>query len=230
MRIAVVTTMVLCLFASTPGALSSSHYVIAFPGAKSSAVSLVRDADCVAMALEIQSSQKDPSVSFSEIKHAQRLLHVKAKEQAGITIHKGSISLSPTPASKFGSFSGYSASSAAQFHVMVKLDEDTDVYASATRIRGLLDSVELPGKTSYRLGQIELAVANPEKSRREILEKISEDVEFVRTAMPSSGQVSITGLEGPVLVRQVDDRKIELFINYSMTMELLNRPGDAPKE
>ncbi len=51
-----------------------------------------------------------------------------------------------------------------------------------------------------------------------------------QVTVQTSGKVNITGLEQPVLVRQVDDRKVELCINYSMTMELSNQAIDSDKE
>jgi hypothetical protein len=212
---------------------SGPYYVFAFSGSKSTAVSLEKDADYVSMSLTVQSNQKEPNARFAEIKQAQNLILGKAKNQDGIIIHKGPISLSPKPMSKFSSISSFSyshSSSTAQLHVMAKLDDRSDVYACASQIRRFLDSIKMPGKSHHSLGQIQLAIANPEQYRQEILTRISKDVEFVKSTVQTSGKVTITGLEQPVLVRQVDDRKVELFINYSMTMELSNQAIDSDKE
>ncbi len=234
MRITLLLTVLSCVVATSVFAGSQSYYVIAFSGSKSTAVSLKKDADYVSMSLTIQSKQKKPNARFTEIKQAQNLILSKAKDHAGIVIHKGPISLSPKPMSQksFLSSSSYSQSSTAQFHVLAKFDEKTDVYDCATRIRRFIDSIKMPGKSYHSLGQIQLALANPEQYREEILTRISKDVDFVKSIMQATGKVSITitGLEHPVLVRQVDDRKVELFINYSMTMELSNKTIDSDKE
>ena len=207
-------------------------YVFAFTGSKSTAVSLEKDADYVSMPLSIQSNQRDPDTRFAEIKQVQNLIIAKAKDRDNIFIHKGPISLSPQPMSKLGSISSYSYSpvSTAQFYVLAKLGDKSDVYTCASRIRHFLNSITLPGKSEYALGQIQLAIANPEQFRHELLEKISQDVAFVKQAMQTSGTVSIMGLEQPVLVRQVDDQRVELFINYSTTMELSNKGIESDKK
>ncbi len=234
MKKAILFITALCTLASTSlYAGSGSYYVFAFSGSKSTAVSLEKDADYVSMSLIVQSKQKEPNARFAEIKQAQNLILGKAKNQDGIMIHKGPISLSPKPISQFSSISSFSysqSSSTAQLHVMAKLDDKTDVYACASRIRHFLDSIKMPGKSYYSLGQIQLAIANPEQYRQEILKRISGDISFVKSTMETSGTVSITGLEQPVLVRQIDDRKVELFINYSMTMNLSNKAIDSDKE
>ncbi len=219
-------TTLCCILAQTVYAESKSYYVFAFSGSKSTAVSLEKDADYVAMSLTVQSSQKEPNARFAEIKQAQSLIIAKAKDQPGIVIHKGPISLSPQPMSKLSS---YSQSSTAQLHVMTRLDHKSDVYTCASRVRQFLDSITMPGKSEHSLGQIQLAIDNPEQYRQELLKKILADVAFVKKTMRTSGTVSITGLEQPVLARQANDQKVELFINYSMMMELLDKAIEIDK-
>ena len=232
MRTTCIAGVLFALLAPAAFAGGESHYVFAFSGSKSTAVALEKDADYVCMSLTIHSSEKEPTQRFAEIKQAQDLILARAKDQPGLLIHKGVISLSPEPAAKISPISSSSAlnASAARLHVMAKLDAYSDVYACATRIRRFFDSITMPGKSTYTLGEIQVAVADPEQYRQEILRKISADVAFVKETMQTSGTVSITGLEQPVLVRQVDDRKVELFINYSMTMELSNEKTEGEKK
>lgn len=232
MKMRLITLALVCLFITPSFAGSISYYVYAYDGAKTTAVSVEMNADYVAIPLSIGSNQRDSEDRFAEIRNAQNLILAKAKKQDGILAHKGPISLSPQPRSKLESISShsYSRSSIAQFHIMAKLEENGDVYTCATRIRQFLDSIKMPPKTEIYLDPIQLVIANPEQYRKEILTKISQDVAFVKQSIQSSGKVSITGLEQPVLVRQVDDQKVELFINYSMTMELSKKGIITDKE
>ncbi len=216
MRTHLFITALICL-AAAPIQASRSCYVIAFSGEQSTAVSLEKDADFVSMPLKIASRQRDPNKRFIEIKRIQDLIIANAKKQAGIEIHKGPISLSAASRSK--SYS-YPQSSTAQMYVLAKLDEKTDIFSCASRIRNFLDSIKRLNDDEYSLGQIQLAVKNPEQYRSEILKKIAEDVNFVKSTTKFDGKISFSGLERPVIVRQVNDRKVELFINYSMTIEL----------
>ena len=205
---------------------SSSFFVVAYSGEKGSSVSLERNADYASMAVEIRSDQKDPAVQFKEIKQIQNQIVSKAGEQKDIEIHKGPILLSAEPAkTNFAISSGYyrTASSTAQLHVLTKLGEDEDIYDCAMRIKGFLDTISLPSKAKVELEQIRLVVRNPEDYRRALLKKIGEDVEVVKESIGYNGKITISELQRPVLVRQVSDRKVELFINYSMAIELAEK-------
>lgn len=228
-RIICVLTVSLCGLSATPlRAGSGQYYVVAFSGSRSTAVSLVRDADYVCMPLTIQSGQKQPEARFEEIRQAQDLILAVAAGRSGIEIHRGPIALSLQTESKFTSLSSYdyAPSSTTRFYVLAKLDDESDIYTCAARIRQFLDAVVLPGKAEYSLGQIQLVMGEPERYRQELLKKIAEDITFLKEAMQASGTVSVRGLEQPVLVRQVDDRRVELFIHYSMTLDLADRDRD----
>jgi len=205
---------------------SSSFFVVAYSGEKNTSVSLERDADYASIAIEIRSDQKDPAIQFQEIKQIQEQIISKAGEQKDIEIHKGPILLSAEPAkTSFAISSGYyrNPSSTAQLHVLAKLGEKEDIYDCAIRIKGFLDAIKLPSRTKFELGQIQLVVKNPEAYRRVILKQIGEDVQVVKESIGYNGKITISGLQQPVLVRQVSDRKVELFINYSMAIELAEK-------
>jgi hypothetical protein len=202
---------------------SSASFVIAFSGEKTTAIVLEKDADYVSVSVEIQSKQKDPIAQIKEIKQVKTVMIDKAKNLKNIEINKGPISLSASP-EKFSLAvsSGYyrGQSSTTQLNIMTPLDEKSDIYDCAIRIRQFLDSVNLPSKAELTLGKIQLTVKSPEQYRAEILKKIGDDVEFVKSSIEHNGEVEISGLQQPVLVRQVDDRRVELFINYSMTIKV----------
>jgi len=223
MKMKIWISIVLTITAISTYAGSDAYFVFAFNDAKSTAIALPKKADFVSMPLSISSNQKNPNDRFSEIKQAQNMIMDAAKGNPNLIVHKGQISLSPKPLSKMSSLSsfGHDRSSEAQFYVMAKLDEDTDIYKASSFIRQFIDSISMPGKSSTSLGSIQLAVQNPEKYRTELLKEISKDVAFVKSTIGANGNISISGLEQPVLVRQVDDQMIELFINYSMTINMV---------
>ena len=223
MKLKIWISTVLTITSLSTFAGNDAYFVFAFNDYKSTAITLPKKADFVSMPLSIHSKQKDTNNRFSEIKQAQQIIMNAAKGNPNIIIHKGRISLSPKPVSKMSSisFSGYDRSSEAQLYIMAKLDDNTDIYKASSNIRKFIDSISMPGKSSSSLGSIQLAVQNPEKYRKELLEEISKDMSFVKSTIGATGNISITGLEQPVLVRQVDDQMIELFINYSMTINMV---------
>lgn len=214
-------TALIPLLASQTFAGSDTNFVIAFTGAKSTATSLIKKADYLSVPLTISSKQKDPSKRFSEIRKAQDLIVSQALNHPDLLVHKGAITLSPRPTSKLSYSSG--GSSKARFHLLTKMKKDEDVYESAIRVRQFIAAIELPGKSTHAIGQLQLAVDNPERYRKELLEKISKDVAFIKSSIGTKGKAFIKGLERPVLVRQVDDRNVELFIHYELTIEMSSR-------
>ncbi len=222
MKKVLLISFVFVLFASKSFAGGYSYFVIAFSDEKSAAVSLSKRADYLSMPLNISSKEKDPNTRFAEIRQAQDLFFDRAKKTPDIIIHKGPITLSPKPLSKLSSYS-YGRSSEAQFHILAKFKENEDVYDCESSIRKIITSIKMPGRSNLSPGQIQLTVMNPEQYRKELLEKISQDVAFVKSTIGAEGKAIIKGLDRPVLVRQIDDKNVELFINYELTIEMSNK-------
>ena len=100
MKKVIILTVFISLLASQSFAGSSTNFVIAFTGAKSTATSLLKKADYLSVPLTISSKQKDPSERFSEIRKAQDLILSQALKYPDLFVNKGTISLSPRPKSK----------------------------------------------------------------------------------------------------------------------------------
>jgi len=61
-------------------------------------------------------------------------------------------------------------------------------------------------------------VDNPEQYRGKVLGQIAQEVQKTREAISANGSVKVEGLESSVMVRQADDRNVELFLNYSLSI------------
>ncbi|HTI70923.1 MAG TPA: hypothetical protein VMF06_13220, partial [Candidatus Limnocylindria bacterium] len=80
-------------------------------------------------------------------------------------------------------------------------------------------SLRLPGKARFEFGKLQLAVENPEKHSAKLSGMLAVDVAKTRSGVAASdGGVKLEGLESPVMVRQVDDRNVELYLNYSLAI------------
>ena len=47
---------------------------------------------------------------------------------------------------------------------------------------------------------------------------IAEEIKKTRQALAPQGGVQVAGLESPVLVQQLDDRNVGLYLNYSLSV------------
>ena len=59
---------------------------------------------------------------------------------------------------------------------------------------------------------------NPEQYRAKLLGLIAQEITKARETLSGRGSVKLEGLESPVMVRQADDRNVELFLNYSFSI------------
>jgi hypothetical protein len=201
---------------------STSLLVLGFRDHQYVSVVLRQQADYVAMSLSISSDQRDPIQRFAEIRDTKAIIQKKAEKDADIIIHTGPVTLSAQPTSKLSYLSSSSgASSEAQLEILVPLkDKNRDVFKCASMIRKFINDITMPGKATVQLGTIQLAVDNPEQFRDLLLQKISEDVAKAKEKLKAEGKVQLSGLESPVLVRQTDDKNVELFINYQFSVEM----------
>jgi hypothetical protein len=106
-------------------------------------------------------------------------------------------------------------------HILLPVVRESDnIYAGGGELIELVTGIELPGKARFTSSAIRLAVEDPERMRGALLEMISKDIKFTRDRIKSRGEIILSGLEGPVRVRQFDDINVELFIEYTMSMEV----------
>jgi hypothetical protein len=124
---------------------------------------------------------------------------------------------------------GGATTSFASLLVLADLPEGARVADRVKQIRDVLSSTKLTGQTKYSDGSVGLYVRNPDQHRREILQKIFEDVQFMKKGFGDEFEILPTGLNGRVRMRVVSESEIELWIDYSFSFRSL-RELDAAKK
>ncbi len=71
----------------------------------------------------------------------------------------------------------------------------------------------------YITGKTTLVLEDVPKHREELLKRIMDDVKKTKTAFEPVGKVVISGLESPILVRQVNEQQVELYLRYALSLE-----------
>ncbi len=219
---AIVMWAITFMLTSAACAGTKSLVVIATPGQRPVAATVMRKADFVACPVSLSSDKKEPEERFADIQAATRMIVSAAQQNPKILIHSGPVSLSGETQSSFSLSklsSGYDAYSTARLHILVPAgDGKPDVFAGGLTIKEFLAGVKLPEKIKCSLGQIQLAVDNPEQHRQDILKAIAESIKQARGVLAQDGQIEVIGLASPVMARQADDENIELFIHYSLSL------------
>ena len=205
------------------GAGTPSSCVVAIDEPNPVSVGLRQRADFVAVTITITTDLTDPDVRYGEIRQAKELLQQRARETTRIQVQTASVSLSTNLPSKTRGYSGgYELETQASLRVNVPLEKNTgDVYSCAAEARQFIAGVQPPGKAQYGIGRAELGVNKPEQYRRQLLQLIAQDVKTTKEILGADAKVTVLGLHGPVLVRQVDETNVELFIAYNITVDLV---------
>ncbi len=217
MRYSIILALLLVVFPTTSLASSKSIFVVALSQENPTSVYLQRKADFASITITITSDQKDPIQQISEIRQARQLIMEEAKRNGKLRVHTGPSVLTSESASSFSK--GYSPPSQSELALFWPLQKDEDVFRGAEEIHNFLAKLKPPGKSSFKLSPIRLAVENPEQYRSQIIKLINDDIQLLKGAMKNSDRMVVSGLQSPVVVRQVDDINVEIFIRYSLSVE-----------
>jgi hypothetical protein len=87
------------------------------------------------------------------------------------------------------------------------------------QVRDLLDRVSLSGETKLVDGTVGLYLKQPSSYRREILQKIFDDLDFVKKGLGAESEVRATGLNQQMRIRACSETEVELWIDYSFVIE-----------
>lgn len=194
--------------------------VVAVPEPRTVATCLVMPADFISVPVRVFSDQKDTALAYEESHQAVELIVQKARENNQIRISPGVVSLSQRK-SGFGISSGSWSQPAASTEIYILVpftQERTNIFAAGAEAARFMEALHFPGKTHCEVGNLQLAVENPEQYRGKLLGLIARDIAKNREALATQGSVKVEGLESSVMVRQADDRQVELYLNYTLSI------------
>lgn len=195
---------------------TSALIVIAAGDAPRVAATLRQRADFIAAPLSLRSDRSDPAERFVALGSAKSVLMTEVAKQKGWVVHEGGLSLSGRSGGKFSSF--YGPQSRSDLTILVPLDEATDVFSTAAALMRFVAQQSFP-RVEATVGNIELAVREPQQYRPRLLKLIAEEAARTRDSIAAGAQTKIEGLESPVMVRQVNATEVELFIDYKLSIE-----------
>jgi len=225
-KIAVLMSIVVAILPAVAGVgsvwSSGLLVVVAEAEPRSVPVSLLVPADFVSVPIHVSSEEKNTALAYEVARQAIELISKKAKESGQFVTSMGVVSLSQHEGG-YGISSGSWSQSAAsvEIYLLVPFSKDRDnIFGLGAKAARFVEALSLPGKAKCVLGRLQLAVENPEQYRAKLLGLIAEDIKKTREAISPQGSVKVEGLEGSMVVRQVDERKVELFLRYKLSITL----------
>jgi hypothetical protein len=203
-----------------PATLTASSFFAVFASNEGPRVAAVlrRHADFVAAPISLESDKSDAAERFSAIGAAKSALRAAVAKHEGWICYDGPLRLAAPAERKWTSGPSYDAGRV-EATLLVPLRDDSDVFAEASGLMRFVSEFSKSAEVKARVGVVQLAVREPQQYRAQILKLIAEDATHTRDAMIPGGQFKLEGLEGPVLVRQLDERDVELFIDYRLAIE-----------
>lgn len=195
---------------------------VALPQPKKISLSITVRADFVSVPIRLTSDQKNAAVAYEESKSAIESVFKQVKEHGHLRASMGVTTLGQAQ-SGFGVSSGGWKQPAAvsELYLLVRLTkEHNDLFSAAAEAARFVERLRLPAKMTCDLGKAQLAIENPEQHRAELLREIAEQIKSTRESLRGVGAVKVDGLESPVIVRQADERNVELYLNYSVSASI----------
>ena len=177
-------------------------------------------ADYIAQTVTITSNERDFPAKLKSINDGKKYLVEQIEGKGQVIVHEEPAYLYPGSEGLFKTSYG-GREPQAQMQLLLPIVSETDnIFSGGIELAVLLAKLDPPEKIKFYPSAIRLAVEDPEKSRGKLLEMISADVKSTKERMKGTGKITISGLEGPVKVSQVDDINVELFIEYRVSLEI----------
>jgi len=202
---------------------SSSVIVVIASGEGSRVAATIRQrADFVAAPISLRSNKSDAAERFAAVAGAKSYLESEISKQKGWSIYEGSVSLSGRSNSRFGS--SYGGQAQPDLTILVPLTDASDIFSISATVMRFVAQQSFPAKVEASIGNFALGIREPQQYRPQLLKIIAEDAVRTRDTIASSARMRLEGLEGPVMVRQLNGHEVELFIDYRLAIE----KNDAP--
>jgi hypothetical protein len=228
MRLAVLFASLLLPAAAFAGGAVTSVIAVPSPSEHGSAIALVQTADYVCITLAVSNRDKDPDRQAEQVRSAIRTVQSAVAKSPSLQLHEGPVRFHTAPrfsvsfgASRKGSYSFSDFGPGAlrsQIRLLYKLNgSGNDPLAAAVTVRKFIEGLKLDPNTDLQVVDFTLAVESPERQRERLLQLIRESAGAMKRTFGAE-KITIGGLNGPVLVRQVDESSVELYIDYQLSV------------
>jgi len=219
----IITVFALAVSACSVLADSNTLYIV---GAKKTcpvAVAIRTQADCVAVPVTIDAETKEISKKEQANRHASEQANrqiAKALMDSVVKSRTADENAAVKAKSRLDA-EMISLSEQPYLYLLVALENDQkDMAYYSEEVAKLFKRVFFTGSSRCQLGAPVLAVRNVEKYRPQLIGMILEEVKEIEKVASSKSKITIGGLESPIVVRQLDDKNVELYLNYRLSIEL----------
>jgi len=181
------------------------------------AVTIVQPADYLCAVVTLRTTAKDPERQSNAMRDALQRVHAIVEKSPRFELHQGPARFSEGSTSVFSSRAGSGpASLQTSLRILCPLNGSADVFDAMKDLRKFIGTFANLDEVELTVASISLGVISPEQFRDRLLALIADQSRSVQRSL-NARTVIIDGLQNPVIVHQVDDVNVELFIDYQMS-------------
>ena len=218
--------LVLLSCAATAAFAGINSAVIVLPndsGRSAPAVSLVLPADYLCAIVSLRTTAKDADRQSAAMRESLQRVTTAIEKSPRFQLHQGPIRFANTGSSLYSSKAGAGpASLQTNFRVLCPLQAASDVFEALKQLRRFIGTLTPADDTELNILSISLAVATPEQYRERLLTLIADQSRSIEQSF-GARTIIIDGLQNPVVVRQVDESNVELYVDYQLSANLERR-------
>ncbi|MBC7366008.1 MAG: hypothetical protein H7343_04205 [Undibacterium sp.] len=186
------------------------------------AVSIVQPADYLCAIVSIRSTAKDTERQATAVQESMRRITTAVQRSNTFQLHQGPARFfggSNNANSLFSKPSYNPLSLQTNLRILCPLTPDADFFETIRQLTQFVAAIPLPGESEVKIISATLAVASAEQRRDRLMQLIREQIATTRAQL-GANVVTVTGLDSPVLVRQLDNLSVELFLDYQLSATL----------
>mgnify|MGYP001603615586 FL=1 len=218
--------IVLALVSAAPAWAGLNSAVIVLPLENSRAapaVTIVQPADYLCAIVTLHTTSRDADRQSSAMRESLQQITAAVERSSRFQLHQGPVRFANLNGSLYSSKAGSGpAGLQTSLRILCPLVGNADVFESMRQLRRFIGTLAPADDTELAIATIALAVTEPEQYRARLLALIADQS---RTIQQNFGArtIIIDGLQNPVVVRQVDDSNVELFVDYQLSANLETR-------
>jgi hypothetical protein len=196
----------------------------------SAPISVLKRADAVAIQFVLSHNGDKQEARNQELYTSMAAIEAAMKQVQGTRVEQREVRFTGGDRKVFSVSRGGATTSFVSLLVLADLPAGTRVADRVKQIRDILGATKLTGQTKYSDGSVGLYIQNPDQYRREILQKIFEDVAFMRKGFGDEFEILPTGLSGKVRIRVASESELELWIDYGFGFRSVRELEGAKKK
>jgi hypothetical protein len=185
-------------------------------------VSIVQPADYLCALVTLRTTAKDPDRQAAAMRDSLRRVTEAIQKSSRFQLHQGALRFGGVNGASFSSKTGAGpASLQTSLRILCPLQGqgDIDVFETMRQLRRFIGTLTPADDAELSVVSINLAAADPEQYRTRLLALIADQSRAVQQNF-GARTIIIDGLQNPVVVRQLDDLNVELFVDYQMSANL----------